>query len=63
MTSKRKNWTKLRGNVSKIHKKWFTHRICPRIGWKSRRNKYKYLNYYFADGYRFINKSHYDFRC
>lgn len=63
MTNKRfKIWTKLKC-VCKIHKQFYTHAICPRIIFKSRKNKYKHLNYYFTDGYRFINKSHYDFRC
>ena len=57
-----KNWTIWRGKVYKLHKKWIIYVICPRITFKSNRNKYDCF-YCMCDGYRFINKSHYDFRC
>lgn len=57
-----KNWTIIGGKVYKIRKKWFTHRICPRIAFKCENNGYKEF-YCMCDGYRFINKSYYDFRC
>ena len=58
-----KNWTILKGKVVKIHRKWVTNRICPRIPFLTKRNKYQYLNGDIGDRYGFINKSRYDFRC
>ncbi len=61
--NKTKTWTILKGKIVKIHKQWYTHRICPRVAFLTNRNKYKYLNSDIGDRYVFINKSKYDFRC
>ena len=64
MVKKRKKWTVLRGNVCKIRRNYTIFRICPRVYFLSRRNKYSYFNNIgIGDLYKFINKSHYDFRC
>ena len=58
-----KTWTKLKGKVTKIRKKYYTYSLCPRIGFVTMRGKYRSFSYNFGDYYIFINKSHYDFRC
>lgn len=61
--TKKNNWTKLRGKVYKLHRKWIERRVCPRVPYMTTRNKYRYISADVGHMYKFINKSHYDFRC